>query len=443
MKIHSSLSRGAVKIDQEQVVRRRGGEGFVAKVDELAALHGKYVRELIQTGRIPEKQIANFFGRHPKRREVILSYMRKGYSYSKAYSASDGTFDTKTWMKVSNRTAACRGLVLTTLVELASAYRGSPRLTATERQELRRLTDEINRNAVTLIRALACCKLMPSPAGKAHPNRENKSCYPVSTKVAASFTKMRAGLATAASKLKKNCRDVPQMFNMLGELPSVKNVAQITVEAGRILGGVPLLLGALEGGVRAASNVKVGITIDDTWGIGNEYACHLREEPAEVPLTVIVTHRDPDADALTAAWLVDRQLFLNQACCVEFVARNFTNSKEHGPACVVDVGCEHDPSRLRFDHKPPAFNHRDEECATSLVWRHAQKLGRRVKHLNGIVRLIHDGDAASRRQTSDAYQESRQTGLHALVRCARAYSQSDRMLYKGIAVWLDALSKME
>jgi len=99
----------------------------------------------------------------------------------------------------------------------------------------------------------------------------------------------------------------------------------------------------------------------------------------------------------------------------------------------------YDPSRRIFDHKPPAFSHRDEECATTLIWKYAQSTGRRVNHLKGLIELIHDGDAATRRSGSQAYRSSQSHGLHAIIKSARSYAQSDSMLYHGIAQYLDAM----
>ncbi|MFM7073685.1 MAG: hypothetical protein ACKO38_18005 [Planctomycetota bacterium] len=152
----------------------------------------------------------------------------------------------------------------------------------------------------------------------------------------------------------------------------------------------------------------------------------------------IATHALPDADALVSTWLTERFLFAGEACRVEFVPRDFVPADNAPYDAVLDVGRTFNPERRLFDHKPPAFGHRDEHCATSLVWQHLRAVACPSADLQELVELVHDGDAATRRSRSNAYAHSRTQGLHALITSARAYAQSDRMLYQGIAAYLDA-----
>src|SRR5207302_6691572 len=54
--------------------------------------------------------------------------------------------------------------------------------------------------------------------------------------------------------------------------------------------------------------------------------------------------------------------------------------------CVVDIGRTHDPRRLRFDHKPPAFPDRNQTCAAKLVWEFLLQQGRPLGHLVDLIR---------------------------------------------------------
>ncbi|MCA9115857.1 MAG: hypothetical protein KDA79_12295 [Planctomycetaceae bacterium] len=68
-----------------------------------------------------------------------------------------------------------------------------------------------------------------------------------------------------------------------------------------------------------------------------------------------------------AASLAERYLFPDGPCIVEFVPRDYIPSPDRPYDCVLDVGRIHDTGRLIFDHKPPAFEHRDEQCVSSLM----------------------------------------------------------------------------
>ena len=159
--------------------------------------------------------------------------------------------------------------------------------------------------------------------------------------------------------------------------------------------------------------------------------------PASRSSRIAYRSRSATPDALVSAWIADRYLFPNEQCRVEFISRTRSPSRLAPYDCVVDVGNTYDPAKLHFDHKPPAFTDRDEHCASSLVWQHAMDLQRPVSRLKRLVNLVHDGDAKTRRNGSADYQHSRTLGLHAVIKHARAYSQSDRMLYQAIAACLD------
>lgn len=404
----------------------------VKKVQELTKAHGPIIEELIQKGQLPLNQLDNFFGRHYERRCLILSLMQNGLSYSRSYQESEGSFDTKKWEKVANRTASCRGLLLRSTADLV-AQGLLARTCEAEFSQLETIALELAAEAKRLLVELACHEFEDTtkPQTTERSRKTQRGHSPVVT-----FDQALSNLKTARSKLRKTTRDIPQMADKLGTLPSVHEVAKTAIEIGRLVCGVQVFLAALE---TDDTPVPTNHRAKDAWGIGEEYASWLTgKAPVTGTQKRIATHKRPDADALVSAWMTDRFLFPNDRCQVEFVARSPLFQDDHGYDAVVDIGAQHDPARLVFDHKPPAFRHRDEECASSLVWRHAQSLGCSVDHLESLVELVHDGDAITRRPRSEAYAQSRTNGLHAIIKHAKAYAQSDPMLYQGVAAYLDA-----
>ena len=406
---------------------------------KLAAVHGPIVDELIDAGKIPMTQVCNFFGRAEPRRIAILAAIESGRSYSKAYKESAGQFDTKNWNKVSVRTGAVRGHLLKTTARIAC--RCAPdEFSSDEVRTLQGMARQLSESATELIRQVLDYDLQEvseSPSRKSGRKAVEPIVFDSGT---IRFNDIHQQLATAITKLKKTVRDVPQMGEQLGAFPSVRNAACVLVEAGRIVRGVPLFISSLKSPVSARQHAGRSLSADDLWGIGGEYAHALAELPhLDVPTRHIATHRDPDADALAAAWIAESHLFPGHKCQTKFLERGFVVSDKRQFDCVVDVGRAFDPGRLLFDHKPPAFQDRNETCATRLVWQHASELDYPVDHLVDIVELVHDGDAATRRPRSNRYARSRRIGFHALIRHAQSYSQCDQMLYQAIKLCLDCL----
>ncbi len=155
---------------------------------------------------------------------------------------------------------------------------------------------------------------------------------------------------------------------------------------------------------------------------------------------VIATHRRPDGDALVSTWLADRFLSNGATVGILFVARDFdvSNSRKmKGIHCVVDIGNAHDPSRLLFDHKPPAFPDRHLNCAATLVWKYLIEQEYPVEHLAELMQTVHDGDSIKRRGGSALYKQSRESGLHAKIHRHQQESLPDESLYRRIRDWLD------
>lgn len=146
----------------------------------------------------------------------------------------------------------------------------------------------------------------------------------------------------------------------------------------------------------------------------------------------VATHQNPDAAALVSAWLASRYLFDDRRVEVAFVARGCSVDRLAQYDCVVDLSCIHDPERLIFDHKPPAFANRNETCATRLVWKHLLSLRRPVEHLASLVSVVHEGDSNPPRRPSAALTASRKDGLHAIVRQARTSLGSDKEVFQAV-----------
>lgn len=399
------------------------------KIESLVSEHGSMVRTFLEQGRLPLGEIGDFYGRHPDRRTKILAAMEDGMSYWKGFKESRGCFDTKRWGKIANRSAACRGLLLKTTAELV-ALGGPTTWSQNEREQAAEIASELACFAKTLAQQIVCYEAVPKLESQRNGKRTSDD-----REAELPIPKL-SNLKTARTKLKKNTHDVPQMLAKLGAPPTVDDVAHTIIEAARIKIGAPILLAALQmtGPLNRSQNAK-----GDFHGIGFEYAAWLNGlKPTLAGTVKLATHKSPDADALVSTWIVERFLFPDVTCQVEFVPRNFDPRSNDLYDAVLDVGRTWDKDRLIFDHKPPAFSHRDDQCATSLVWQHAQSLGCKVDHLRKLVELVHDGDAATRRQRSKAYTQSRVNGLHAMVNIARRRTQNDQMLYQSVASYLDA-----
>ncbi|MCD0458613.1 MYG1 family protein [Roseiconus lacunae] len=398
------------------------------KVKLLTNIHGERVLRLIEDGRIPPSALDNFFGRHTERQTAILDAMEQGASYAAAYSNSSGCFDTTSWAKLARRTATVRGLVLTSVTRI---FRQTNR--ETELPVAISLYSEIGSIVDQLLETVAEHSLIPAPKPSIRKSGQRKSGSD-----RAEVDSIIPSLRIAKSKLAKNLRDAQRFVGKTGEPPSVKDAARIAIECARIRNGIRLMKLSRQPGADNASAADLG----DYLGIGNEYWSRF---PASLPIRrperTIATHQKPDADALVATWMAERYLYPNNTCQVAFIPRTRDQASLRGYDAVMDIGCVHEPLRHRFDHKPPAFEDRNEHCAASLVFRHLADRGVDVEHLSELVTLVHDGDTITRRGKSEHYARSRERGLHAVVQHAKAYATSDAMCYQGVAVYLDAVRR--
>ena len=110
----------------------------------------------------------------------------------------------------------------------------------------------------------------------------------------------------------------------------------------------------------------------------------------------VATRSKPNADAVASAWLAAAYLFPDESVEVVFVQRPRAGQPPPDADCDVNVARVHDPGRLVFDHKPPAFADRNATRTTRLDSEHLLLLGRPVCHLEALVRVVHEGDRARR-----------------------------------------------
>ena len=399
-----------------------------AKVEVLSDRYGSQFDRAFEAGWLPAGQIDNFFGRHEIRQQKIPELFKSGSSYSAAYTATKLDFDTKRWSKFHLRTAACRGLVLKVACWLSFS---EVSVGTSDRKLILSMIDRIEAAVRGQLMSLGKHHLDESPT----PHRLPPPLKDLNLDKQ-SLEKSITDLRTAASKLEKNVRDAGVAHGVLDGKNSVRNVAQTAIDSGRILRGVESIRSHL---VRTGTSSTKRTATSDPWGVGEPYSNYFRMSYPEVrDAAQIATHRKPDADAIVSTWLAQRYLFQNRPSTVQFVGRDFGARHFKDFDAVLDVGRVHDPERCIFDHKPPAFDHRNQHCATSLVRNHLSKLGHTVAHLEELVQVVHDGDAATRRSRSIAYAQSRKTGLHAIIHQARSVATNDPVLYRAIALVLDA-----
>ena len=167
------------------------------------------------------------------------------------------------------------------------------------------------------------------------------------------------------------------------------------------------------------------------------------DSPGETPMRRITTHSKPDGDAIASAWLAARYMFRGEHVGVAFVPRLRPGQPVPAADCLVDIGCAYDPQRLVFDHKPPAFVDRNQNCATRLVWEHLLSLGRPVGHLEALVSVVHEGDRSPPGRPSPELATSRLEGFHSRLKQAGARGGGDLQLYREMRGWLERYDRDE
>lgn len=152
----------------------------------------------------------------------------------------------------------------------------------------------------------------------------------------------------------------------------------------------------------------------------------------------IVTHTDPDLDAIVSAWIAQDFLFRNCESEIIFVSRKVPKELMLHADCLVDVGNTYCPENYRFDHKPPAFKNRNSTCATRLIWEYLLDIGTAVASLEPLVQITYQGDT---HRNSEALKQSRLDGPHAKLKQLKTEHKDTTEVYRQMVLWLRSYTK--
>ena len=152
----------------------------------------------------------------------------------------------------------------------------------------------------------------------------------------------------------------------------------------------------------------------------------------------IITHADPDLDAIVSAWIAQDFLFRGNESEVLFVSRKVPERLMLHADCVVDVGNTYSPENYRFDHKPPAFQNRNSTCATRLIWEYLIDIGVDVAHLEPLVEITYQGDT---HRNSEVLKQSRIDGPHAELVKLKTEHKETTEVYRQMVLWLRSYTK--
>ncbi len=152
----------------------------------------------------------------------------------------------------------------------------------------------------------------------------------------------------------------------------------------------------------------------------------------------IVTHADPDLDAIVSAWIAQDFLFRDHESEVLFVSRKVPEELVLHADCLVDVGNTYCPENYRFDHKPPAFENRNSTCATQLIWEYLLDIGTAVASLEPLIQITYQGDT---HRSSEALKQSRIDGPHAKLKQLKTEHKDTTEVYRQMVLWLRSYTK--
>jgi hypothetical protein len=240
-----------------------------------------------------------------------------------------------------------------------------------------------------------------------------------------------SGGPSGTKRKKRDSRQAPGALGLIAK--NVRNIAVLqpahrpTAEQKQLALALAVEAGCLAAAARDSARRAFGRA---------DYAC--RVAPRTKPVRRIITHSEPDGDAIAAASLAERFLFVNQPVEVLFVPRERALSAYRAGDCLVDVGNTHDPMSLFFDHKPPALPSRHYSCAAKLVWKHLGKQGCAVGHLEPFVNVAWAGDSPrARSRYLEECRHSQCRGFHAAIARARQSEETDAKVYRQVRRWLD------
>ncbi len=110
-------------------------------------------------------------------------------------------------------------------------------------------------------------------------------------------------------------------------------------------------------------------------------------------MPTITTHINPDFDAITYAWLMQRFAPGFENSTIKFISfSNLDLELLKSADSVGDIGGEYDPTRLRFDHHHLPGNQATSTCAAKMAWEWLLKQGQDVAHLAPLIEEVYQGD---------------------------------------------------
>jgi hypothetical protein len=130
---------------------------------------------------------------------------------------------------------------------------------------------------------------------------------------------------------------------------------------------------------------------------------------------MIITHTNPDLDAITGVWLLQRfgGMELER---VKFVnTGNPDNELLAKARAVVDTGKVYDAKQLRFDHHQLIGKNATNTCAANQVYWHLWSL--EIEYLKPLIDLVFYGDTGNPKANP-----SRELGLHAILSGWKAWN---------------------
>src|SRR3990172_11698851 len=124
---------------------------------------------------------------------------------------------------------------------------------------------------------------------------------------------------------------------------------------------------------------------------------------------LIVTHQNPDWDALMGCFQIEKFLAGNEAVEYGFINMAKPDLELLARAdYVIDCGGEFDPDRGRFDHHQMGGG-ANKTCAAQLVYAYLNPKFQ-IEYLEPLIELVYEGDVFGAGSA-----QSRLVGIHALL----------------------------
>jgi len=110
---------------------------------------------------------------------------------------------------------------------------------------------------------------------------------------------------------------------------------------------------------------------------------------------LIVTHTNPDFDAITYLWLLKRFIPKFKDAEIKLLAFSQIDQDVLEKAdSVGDMGSVYHPATWRFDHHHLVENQSTDTCAAQMLWEYLLFLQIDVTYLSPLIEIIYQGDLA-------------------------------------------------